>query len=122
MRLRPQLLFVRGIAEFAVGRRAVFVAAKNKKKADDSWSPSLFAAEIKKSIWSDDKERGRIRDILFQDITVAGNKNPPSHLFGCDAEHANILFKNVALAGRPIANAEAYPLKIGKHVSDVRFE
>jgi hypothetical protein len=59
--------------------------------------PKLVRMVIQRDVWGKDAERGHIRDIRFDRITVDGDRLPPSELLGADAAHAieNVTFRAV---------------------------
>lgn len=69
--------------------------------ANDSFLMDLTVAP---SVWTQSKERGRISDIRFENITVLDGKLPPSRFMGFDAEHAidGVTIENLSLLGQPI--------------------
>lgn len=80
---------------------------------------------IVNDIWGQDPERGHIRDVQVEDITVCGRAMPPSRLAGFDAEHAihGVAFRNVRRAGQPpAADAQALRLTRNAHVHGLTIE
>jgi hypothetical protein len=68
----------------------------------------LIDLTIAPSVWTQSKERGRISDIRFENITVLDGKFPPSRFMGFDAEHAidGVEIENLTILGRHIPTAE----------------
>ena len=76
-------------------------------------------------IWGHDPERGRIRDVLVDDIIVEGDHLLRSEIMGFDEAHAieGITFRNVRLEGQPPAtDAESLHLERIEHARDIRIE
>ena len=84
--------------------------------------PMLFRGTIQKDCWGHDAERGRIRNVLIDGVTLYGKTIPPSELYGADAEHdiRGVTFRNIRLAGqKPIADLTGLSVKKNDFVSDV---
>ncbi|MBM3241695.1 hypothetical protein FJZ31_35915 [Candidatus Poribacteria bacterium] len=79
--------------------------------------------EIKKTHYSRDEERGRIRDVHIKDVVVTGKHFPASYFCGYDATHQveNITIENLRINGELITNAEKGRFSIKDYVSNVRF-
>lgn len=87
--------------------------------------PKLFKAVVTADVWGHDPERGRIRSVRIDGVTVYGTELPPVELRGADAAHdiRGIVFSNVRLAGRPpIETLAALHIEQNSFVSDVRLE
>ncbi|MEN6498558.1 MAG: glycosyl hydrolase family 28 protein [Thermoguttaceae bacterium] len=67
--------------------------------------------------------KGRIENVTLQNISVTAPQMPPSRLVGLDETHGidGVTFENLTLNGRPIHDAQAAGLVLGKHVKNVRF-
>ena len=76
------------------GRQARYAASPT-----DDYRPKLVEIVIRPNVYSQDKERGNVRDVVFKDISVIGRVAPPSNLHGFDAEHTvqGVTFQNVPL-------------------------
>ena len=100
------------------GRQARYAASPT-----DDYRPKLVEIVIRPNFYSQDKERGNVRDVVFKDISVIGRVAPPSNLHGFDAEHTvqGVTFQDVRFDNRPILDAGPMRLTIGPHVTDVRF-
>ena len=87
------------------------------------YCPKLVEIVIRRNFYSQDSERGNVRDILFKDISVMGRVAPPSNLHGFDAQYTvqGVTFQNVRFAKRPILDAAAMKLTVGPYVQDIRF-
>jgi len=90
---------------------------------NESYLPNLLVIAIRGTNYSQDAQRGTVRDVLFRDIAVTGPRMPGSSFNGSDAEHtvAGVTIENLRLNGRAIADAADAQLAIGPHVSNVRF-
>jgi hypothetical protein len=100
--------------------------AKDETYAPDPKSrycPDLLVVHVTKTFYSQDDQRGSVRDVLFKDITVTGRRLPASRLQGLDAEHGidRVVFENVRFNGQVVTNAAAAQISIGAHVRDVKF-
>ncbi len=85
-------------------------------------SPMLFRGTIQKDCWGHDAERGRVRNVLIDGVTLYGKQIPSSELFGADAEHdiRGVTFRNIHLAGqKPIADLTELSIKQNDFVGDV---
>ena len=87
------------------------------------YCPRLFVLIIRENNYSHDKERGRIRNIVFKNISVTGKCFPNSYFVGHSLEHdvSDVTIDNLRVNGKVIASAEEAHLSIGKHVGKVRF-
>ena len=100
------------------GREARYPASPTS-----DYCPKLVEIVIRRNFYSQDKEPGNVRDVLFKDISVMGRIAPPSNLQGFDPEHTvkSLTFQNVHFDKRPILDAGAMRLTLGPHVTGVRF-
>jgi hypothetical protein len=59
--------------------------------------------------WTVSNERGSIKDVYFNNISVLGGKIPPSRIVGSDKEHLveNIKINNLKIKGKSIKDAKA---------------
>ncbi len=92
--------------------------------SSDGHLPALIVLENKKGYCSFDAERGRIRDVRFENIAVTAPAMPPSRLTGCDAEHAveGVTITNLRLNGLPVAGLEAGGFTLNEFVRDVTLQ
>ena len=84
--------------------------------------PKLIRFDISKDVWGKDEERGRIRDVTVDGVTVYGRVLPASELLGADAEHdiRGVSLKRIRLAGQPpVTAADALRLKQNEFVRDL---
>jgi len=86
--------------------------------------PSLFVIVIRGTPYSKDTERGTVRDVVFQDITVTAPRVPPSSLRGADADHTvdGVVFTNIVINGRRATDLTTAGIVVGDYVSDVTIE
>jgi len=85
--------------------------------------PDLFGIILGRIHYSQDTERGTVRDVVFKDISVTGKPIMPSSFAGFDAEHdvRGVTIENLRFNGRLITSPGDAHLKIGEYVRDVRF-
>jgi hypothetical protein len=90
---------------------------------DDRYCPTLLKIVIRKNYYSQDAQRGTVRDVVFKDLAVTGPHVAPSSFRGFDAEHdvAGVTIANLRFNGKPAGNAQEARLQIGPHVDRVRF-
>jgi len=103
-----------------------FQSSKDEKyviTGKEGYCPRLIVLEIRENNYSNDKERGRIQNIVFKDIFVTGKCFPESYLVGYDSEHRveNITIENLRVNGKLITNASEGHLSIRDYVENVRF-
>jgi hypothetical protein len=91
--------------------------------AQEGYCPTLLEIVIRKNSYSQDEDRGTVRDIVFQDITVFSRLQPPSSFRGFDAEHAveGVTIRNLRFNDRPIRDAIEARLTVGPHARGVQF-
>ncbi|MHB8971215.1 MAG: glycosyl hydrolase family 28 protein [Pirellulaceae bacterium] len=91
--------------------------------AQDSYCPALLVIVIYQTPYSQDKVRGTVRDIVFQDITVLSRLQPSSSFRGFDAEHTveGVTIQNLRFNERPLRDATEARLTVGPHASGVQF-
>jgi hypothetical protein len=89
----------------------------------NDYCPKLVEIVIRRNFYSQDKERGNVRDVLFKDISVIGRVAPPSNLRGFDAEHTvkGVTFQNIRFDKQAILDAGAMKLTLGPHVEGIRY-
>jgi len=87
------------------------------------YCPVLLEIVIRQNVYSQDEDRGTVRDIVFRNITVLSRLQPPSSFRGLDVEHdvRGVTIENLRFGDLPIHDAAAARLTIGPHVQDVRF-
>ena len=97
---------------------------KYSADAQDGYCPTLLEIVIRKNSYSQDEDRGTVRDIVFQDITVLSRRQPPSSFRGFDAEHTieGVTIQNLRFNDRPVRDAADAGLTIGPHVRGVQFQ
>jgi hypothetical protein len=88
-----------------------------------AYVPNLFVIVIQKNRYSNDAERGRVWDVVFKDISVAGKTLPASSFTGLDAEHdvRGVTIENLRFNGRPVVTVPDARLRIGNSIQDVRI-
>ena len=87
--------------------------------------PRLLNMVITEDCWGKDAERGRIRNITLDNITLYGDHPLPSTLAGFDAEHdiRHVVFRNIHLHARPpLTDIAALRLEYNAYVAEVRVE
>ena len=91
--------------------------------AKSGYCPNLLVVHVTQTHYSQDDQRGIVRDVVFKDIAVTSRVAPASRLEGLDAAHGidGVVFENVRFNGRAITNAAAGHISIGAHVRDVKF-
>jgi hypothetical protein len=101
-------------------------ASREERYVENSASeyvPNLMVIVIAKNPYSQDAERGNVRDITYQDITVAGRRAPRSIFSGLDTQHKvqRVTIDNLRFNGRQGKSADEAGLTVGANVSEVRF-
>jgi len=91
---------------------------------ESPYCPTLMEIVIHKTNYSQDEQRGTVRDVIFADIAVTSPHPPPSSFRGIDAEHGvdGVTIANLRFNGQPVRSATEARLQIGPHVSDVSFQ
>lgn len=82
-------------------------------------SRNFLSLWINTAIWSTSKDRGHIKDILFEDITAENVLRPTVQLLGYDASHLveNVVIKNVSVNGKKITAADVKTNEFVKNVT-----
>ncbi len=84
----------------------------------------LIDFKILKSRYTKDTQRGRIANIRFNNIDVAGNVFPTSIMRGFDQTHRieGVTLTNIRIHGKAISNEEQLKLKKNEFVKGLHFE
>lgn len=82
-------------------------------------SRNFLSLWINTAIWSTSKDRGHIKDILFEDITAENVLRPTVQLLGYDASHLveNVVIKNVSVNGKKITAADVQTNEFVKNIT-----
>ncbi|MBM3501290.1 MAG: hypothetical protein FJX74_21775 [Armatimonadetes bacterium] len=90
---------------------------------DEGYLPALFVIIIRGNNYSQDDQRGNVRDVLLRNIALTAPRMPDSSIQGFDAEHTvdGVTFEGLTLNGEPVPDAAAARLHVGDHVANVRF-
>jgi len=85
--------------------------------------PDLLVIVIRENAYSNDTERGKVRNITYSDVSVTGKRTPLFSFNGLDARHTieGVWLDNLRLNGNPALAAAEGNLTLGPHMSDVRF-
>jgi len=91
---------------------------------DENYLPALFVIIIRANNYSQDAERGNVRDVLLRNVIVAAPRMPASSLQGFDAGHTvdGVTFEGLQFNGKPVHDAAEAHLSVGEHVAGVRFD
>ena len=87
-----------------------------------SAAPKLLRMAIVQDCWGNDPERGRIRKITIDGVTVHGSTMLASEIFGFDAEHdiQGVNIRNVHLSGQPpVTDTKGLHLEQNAFVKDL---
>ena len=89
----------------------------------DEYVPNLLVIVIAKNAYSQDADRGNVRDITYANISVTGRRTPQSFFNGLDAQHTiqGVTIDNLRFNGKAANGPAEANLSIGPHVSDVKF-
>lgn len=90
---------------------------------DNGYLAKLMEIVIYKTPYSNDSDRGTVRDVMYGNLAVSGPQMPPSSFRGFDAEHGveGVTIADMRLNGRAITNASEARLQIGPFVRPVQF-
>jgi hypothetical protein len=108
--------------DIAVSRLACTVANPADTRPNMTPLPLLLRGAIVQDMWGHDAERGRIRDLVLEQIVLHGDRMLRSELKGADAEHdiQGVTLKGIRLAGQPpAADAAALQLSTNAHASGI---
>jgi hypothetical protein len=106
--------------------RPVFQSHRDEKyQADpaDGYCPKLLEIRVARTGWSQDSQRGTVRNVVLKDITVTGKPFPTSFLQGFDAQHTveGVTIERLRVNGRLITNSVEARFSVGPYVKDLRF-
>ncbi|MCY3022850.1 MAG: glycosyl hydrolase family 28 protein [Planctomycetota bacterium] len=89
-----------------------------------NYSPELLVIVIQKNFYSQDDQRGNVRDVLFKNILVTGPRMLESSFRGFDPEHnvGGVTVENLRFNGELLKKALDAHIRIGNHVQDVLFK
>jgi hypothetical protein len=84
----------------------------------------LIRLGITHDMWATDKERGRIRSVVFDNVRFTGPGSPRSEILGLDPAHRveDVTFRNLRIGGQLIRDAAQGHFNINAHTADIRFE
>lgn len=94
---------------------------KYVENPNDEHVPNLLVIVIAQNPYSQDTERGVVRDITYKNVTVTGKRIPKSWFQGLDADHgvSAIAIEGLRINDKPARSAAEAGLTIGRNVSDV---
>lgn len=74
--------------------------------------------------WSRSKERGNIREVYYDNITVLSGELPVSRIQGFDEQHTieNIFIKNLKIFGKEIKDAKSGKFYTNEYFKNLNFE
>ncbi len=84
--------------------------------------PQLLHMTIGADVWGKDPERGRIRDVTVERVTLHHDRFYASELSGADADHdiRGLTLRDIRLAGQPPAtDLDALHLRLNAFVTDL---
>ena len=90
---------------------------------NDEYVPDLLVIVIAKNPYSQDADRGNVRDITYVNVSVTGRRAPRSSFNGLDAQHTiqGVTIDNLRFNGKTLNGPVEANLSIGPHVSNVNF-
>lgn len=93
-------------------------------QSSEGFLPALAVVVIQGTPYSKDKERGRVRNVVFRDIDVRAERMPDSALIGCDEQHTveGVVLSGWQYNGNPLTTLEAMKVGVRKHVAKVSVE
>uniref|UniRef100_UPI0040565EF0 glycosyl hydrolase family 28 protein n=1 Tax=Acetatifactor sp. TaxID=1872090 RepID=UPI0040565EF0 len=103
----------------------IFVEHEEVGSGDCDLPYLIDIAVLHNNGWSTTAERGNIRNVTLENITILEGTDKGSRIAGYDEEHTveGVVIKNLNLFGKDITNAEDGRIGISKTtVSDVTFE
>ena len=93
------------------------------EKPNDEYVPNLLVIVIGKNPYSQDSERGNVRDVTYADVSVTGRRAPRSSFNGLDAQHTvqEVTIDNLRLNSKPANTAADANLSVGQYVNNLRI-
>lgn len=96
-------------------------------RGDAGDNNQLIDFNIAPSGWSSTANRGKIKDVLVENLTVLKTDSgvtPPSRIYGYDEEHMieNVAIKNVVINGKKITNDKELKAKINAYTANITVE
>jgi hypothetical protein len=97
----------------------------NARKTD---RPTLSAGRmlmkfvIARDVWGHDPERGRIRNVAVDGVSIYGTNVPPSEMAGADAGHdiSGVTVQGVSLGGEPLDTVEKLRITTNAFVNGLK--
>ncbi|MFH1570658.1 MAG: glycosyl hydrolase family 28 protein, partial [Gemmatimonadota bacterium] len=91
---------------------------------EESYLPRLAVVEIVSTHYSKDTERGTVRDVRFEGISVTAPRMPESVLRGWDGEHSveGVAFADLSRNGEAVKDAASARLTAGPHVGPIQLD
>ncbi|MBI5832391.1 MAG: hypothetical protein HZB16_08810 [Armatimonadetes bacterium] len=104
-------------------RPAMQQAKDERYQPADGYLPTLAVIVINGTSYSQDKQRGTVRGVVFRDIDIWVPRLPASSFRGADAEHGvdDVTCSGWRLNGQPLGSLEALGIRLGEHVRSVRY-
>lgn len=98
-------------------------------RIEDAPGAQLFDARITDSVWNEDRKKGRIYDVIIENISLIGKPGiivlpTPSRLqgFSDEADIEKVLFRKVSFLGKLAGSLEDCGVLLQDYVRDVRYE
>lgn len=96
---------------------------KYQADRESRYCPTLLEIVIRPNSYSQDAQRGTVKNVIFKDIAVASAQLPPSFFRGFDAEHGvdGVIIDNLQFNRQPVRSATEARLQIGPQVHNLKF-
>lgn len=96
-------------------------------RGDAGDNNQLIDFNIAASGWSSTANRGKIKDVVIENLTVLktdSDVTPPSRIYGYDEEHMveNVAIKNVVINGKKITGNKDLNAKINSYTANITVE
>ena len=86
--------------------------------------PQVCLIEIKKNMFSQTNDYGHLKDVVFKDIVVLGDRPARSVIRGHDSEHMveNVFFENLRFGDQVVTDLKNANFEIGEFVENVSID
>lgn len=104
--------------------RNIVVEDAQMGMGDAGENKQLIDIGIMSSSWSSTKERGRVCDVLIENVTVLGGNTPPVSIKGYDGQHKveNVTIRGLVIKGQSIGSLDELDYDTNPYTANIVLE